>query len=319
MPLESNFTLRYLISLLLLFWMCSALPAQVARNPFELEARLPAEKIVAGEVVAPTGNPFDLRPGNASATSSAPASAPKTGREAKTGIQLPVKQNGPLVIQSADPEKGKGTILAIHVLLLLALSGLWLVFGKFIRQCLEGVVNDSLMTQLYTRRSGGELGAMWAGYLFAILAIGFYLHMMAEAKGLSFGISIWASWLTYALVVAAALGVKNLIIGLFARLFPVRKEAGRYLFTLMVFTILAGLVIAPVNLLISYAPEEWRGTFVSVGMVVLVLAYVLHLFRGVLISNRYLVTRPVHILLYICAIETAPLFVVYRLLSDSIA
>lgn len=312
-------TLRYLISLLLLSWMCYALPAQVARNPFELEDRLPATNAVEGEAPAPTGNPFDLRPGIAITTSPAPASAPANERQENFGIQRQNKKNSPIVIQSADPEKGKGTTLIIQVLLLLALAGLWLVFGGFLRQCLEGVVNDSLMTQLYTRRSGGELGAMWTGYLYAILAIGFYLHLMAETNGLSFGPGIWASWLTYSLIVAAALGAKNLIIGLFARLFPVRKEAGRYLFTLMVFSILAGLAIAPVNLLISYAPIGWRDTFVSAGMIVLAMAYVLHLLRGLLISNRYLATRPVHILLYICAIETAPLFVIYRLLSDTIA
>lgn len=303
-------TLRYLLYFLLFWGISAALPAQVTRNPFELQARLPASDTSSTQAIVPTGNPFDLRPGGGLKTSSAPAAAPINER---TG-----KKSGPIVIQSIDPEKGKGTVLTIHILLLLALSGIWLLFGGFLRQSMQGVVNDSLMTQLYTRRSGGELGAMWTCYLYAMLAIGFYLQLFTSAQGISFGYGIWASWLTYALIVAAALGAKSLIIGLFARLFPVRKEAGRYLFTLMIFTILAGLIITPVNLLISYAPEAWRTTFVSVGYIALGLAYILHLLRGLLISNRYVASRPVHILLYICTIEIAPLFVVYRLMSDSI-
>jgi len=309
---------RYVQTLLIILCLSFAAAAQTAANPFELTERLPATAIADTEEAVPTGNPFDLRSGAGIALQ--PSSAPAAAQKKKSnGNVRRSNTTAPLVIQSTDPNKGKGSILAIHVILLLLLSGLWLLFGDLLRQCLRGTVNDSLMNQLYTRRSGGELGALWACYIYFFFSAGFFIYLLATRFDISLGTGIWASWLTYSLVVAAAVGIKNLVLLFYARLFPVRREVNRYAFTLMVFAILAGLFITPVNLLISYAPPEWRTTFLYGGLALVVGVYLLHLFRGVFIANRLATSRPVHILLYICTIEIAPLLLIYRYLSDMLA
>ncbi len=258
----------------------------------------------------PTDNPFDL-------ISELPAggvvSVPVTGNVAGSD------RLGPLVIQSTDPNKGKGTILGIQIGLLLTLAGLWLLFGNLLRQCFRGTINDALMNQLYSRRSGGELSALWTCYIFSFLSVGFFLHLLTSYYNFGIGLSIGASWLTYALVLAALLGLKQLVLGIYARLFPVRKEVGRYIFTVMVFTIITGLIIAPLNLLVSYAPESWRELFLYSGGIIVALLYLTHLLRGFLSSSQLALGRPAHFLLYICAIEIVPLLVIYRFLSDTIA
>jgi len=319
--LESIFTLRYLLVLLCLLSCLSPLHSQLESNPFELQDRL---SVIANEdrpAATTTGNPFDLRPGAGIAldASSAPAAAPSENSGIGTALANSRNSTGPLVIQSADPNQGKGTVLLIQLLLLLTLAGLWLLFGNLLKQVLLGTANDALMTQVYTRRSGGELGALWACYIFSFLSMGFFLYLLTSFFERSLGFGIWGNWLTYSLVIAAILGLKNFVLVLFARLFPVRKEINRYMFTLMVFSILAGLFISPLNLLVSYAPEEWRSTFIYTGIGLLVLVYTFHLLRGLLIASKLISSRPVHLLLYICAIETAPVFMLYRFVSDSIA
>jgi hypothetical protein len=317
------------ILLLLLF---AVPPLWGQGNPFELTARLPDLAVVTDSgrvVVTETGNPFDLRPGVATSAAptfsavplngaevqfdrlnASPAAAPRNGTDRA--------RRGPLVIQSTDPNKGKGSILAIHIILLLALAGLWLTFGDLLRQCLRSTLNDGLMNQLYTRRSGGELGALWACYIFFFLAGGFFIYLTTTRFNVSTGIGIWGSWLTYSLVVAAGLGLKNLVLVLYSRLFPVQREVSRYVFAIMVFSILAGLFIAPINLLVSYAPEGFQDGFIYGGLAIFGIIYFLHLFRGVFIANRLLASRPVHILLYVCTIEIAPLLLIYRYLSDTL-
>ena len=313
-------TLRYLLILLCLLSYFSPLHAQMERNPFELKDRLSATANEERPAATTTGNPFDLQPRGSTTleASSAPATAPK---DIKSGTTLATPRNsrGPLVIQSTDPNQGKGSVLLIQILLLLTLAGLWLLFGDLLRQVLLGTINDALMTQVYTRRSGGELGALWACYVFSFLSMGFFLYLLTSHFELSLGFGIWGNWLTYSLVIAAILGLKNFVLVLFARLFPVRNEINRYVFTLMAFSILAGLFISPLNLMVSYAPEEWRSTFVYTGAGLLILVYTLHLLRGLLIANKLITSRPVHLLLYICAIETAPVFMLYRFVNDSIA
>jgi hypothetical protein len=312
--------LRYSLTLLVVFLFSFVAVAQTGDNPFELKERLPATAAPENTAAAtvPTGNPFDLSRGTASALnpSNAPAAAPERNA---TGNLRSGQTTSPLVIQSTDPNKGRGSLLAIHVMLLLLLSGLWLLFGDLLRQCLRSTVNEGLMNQLYTRRSGGELGALWACYIFFFFSAGFFVYLLATRFDLSLGLGIWGSWLTYSLVVAAAVGIKNLVLLFYARLFPVRREVNRYAFAIMVFSILVGLFIAPINLLISYAPAGWRMTFIFGGLALIAGVYLLHLFRGIFIASRLATSRPVHILLYICAIEVAPLLLIYRYLSNMLA
>ncbi len=320
-PESIYFALRYLICLSCLIFLTASPFAQGERNPFELTARLPVQSSVEGadslQQAKVSDNPFDLRPAGAIAsTVNAPASAPANlGSSIAKNEPQKDQRNGPLVIQTADPDKGKGTLLAVHVILLITLAGLWLLFGDLLQQCLRATMNDGIMTQLYTRRSGGELGALWACYIYFFLAAGFYIYLLTTNFDIGLSYGIWGSWLTYALAVAAALGMKNMILVLFSFLFPVRKEVSRYVFALMIFAILGGIFIAPINLLISYAPVEWRTTFLYGGVVALVTIYALHLMRGMFIAGRLFFSRPVHFLLYICAVELAPLLLIYYYVS----
>jgi hypothetical protein len=291
-----------------------ALMAQERGNPFELIDRLPASERMQ---VAPgiTGNPFDIYPDAGIAISAKPVAARGAEIAVAPGVAV---EGAPTIISPTDPNVGKGSMLAIHILLWVLAASLWLLFGGLLRQCLAATVNDGIMTQLYTRRSGGQLGALWMCYIFFFLAGGHYFHLFALNHDISIGQGIWGSWLTYALGIAAAVGLKHWVLFFYARIFPVRKEVSRYAFVLMVFSILAGHVIMPINLLASYAPPEWQMTFLYAGVVVFSLIYLLHLLRGGFIASRLIGSRPVHILLYICAIEIAPLLLIYRYLSDNI-
>lgn len=297
-----------------LFLGTFALLAQERSNPFELIDRLPASERPQ-EASGITGNPFDIYPDAGIAISARPAAIRDAKRTVAPGA---TREETPTIISATDPNVGKGSMLAIHILLWVLAASLWLLFGGLLRQCLAATVNDGIMTQLYTRRSGGQLGALWMCYIFFFLAGGHYIHLFALNHDISIGQGIWGSWLTYALGIAAAVGLKHWVLFFYARVFPVRKEVSRYAFVLMVFSILAGLFIMPVNLLASYALPEWRMTFLYSGVILFSLIYLLHLLRGGFIASRLIGSRPVHILLYICAIEIAPLLLIYRYLSDQL-
>lgn len=274
-----------------------------AVNPFELTERL--ELPAADSMVAPaaTGNPFDI-------VRTAAADRPRPARGAA---------DGPLIVRATDPDQGRGSLLAIHLILLLVLAAIWLLFGDTLQQALRGAFSDNLLTQLYTRRSGGAMFALWLGYVFFFFATGFYIYLLTQHYDVGVPGGILGGWLTFSLVVAAALGLRAMVLRFFAGVFPVQKEMGRYLFGVMIFAVLAGLLIAPVNLMISYAPQDWRTVFLYGGIVVLGVVYLLHLLRGVFIVGPLLARRPLHILLYLCVIEIAPVLLVYRYLTDTLA
>ncbi|WP_420458565.1 DUF4271 domain-containing protein [Neolewinella sp.] len=292
--------MRYLLPLCWILILSVRLLGQedaAAQNPFELTERLPAEVRAARALTEGTGNPFDIYPG-----------APQAVR-------------GPVVIEPAagGSAGGSAEVIFIHLLLLLTLASLWVLFRNLLLQCLSATFNDNVMTQLYRRRSGGQLGALWLCYLFFLLSAGFFLYLLTAFFELDLGLGLWGSWLTFTLVVASAVGIKFFVLGVLGRVYPLRKELSQYAFALMVFSILTGLLLVPVNLLVSYAPQPLRPYFLYGGLGLLVLVYLLHLLRGLFIANRYVGRRPLHFLLYICTIEIAPLLLVYRYLSSTLA
>ena len=211
-----------------------------------------------------------------------------------------------------------GTQVFVHLLLLLTLASLWVLFRDLLQQCLAAAFNDSVMTQLYRRRSGGRTSALLLCYLLFLLAAGLYVYLAATYFGVMFNGGVWIAWLSCVLLVASVLGLKFLVLLLLGRVYGLRKELSRYTFALMVFSILAGLLLVPVNLLVSYAPLPLRPYALWGGMGMLLVVYLLHLLRGLFIANAYVGSRPLHFLLYICTIEIAPLLLVYHYLRDSL-
>ena len=281
--------MRYLI-LFLGVLLASALDGQADRNPFDLTDRLPPNEQpeVTEADTALAGNPF----------------APRTPQQETASTT-------PAVV---DPPERQ--VVFAHLLLLLTLASLWVLFRELLRQCMTATLNDNVMTQLYRRRSGGRISALWLCYSLFLLAAGLFVYLATAYFGVALGGGLWSGWFTAVFVVAAAVGFKILVLQLMGRIYGLRKELSRYVFVLMVFAILAGLLLVPLNLLVSYAPLPFRPYFIYGAAGLLGLLYLLHLLRGLFIANRYVGGRPLHFLLYLCAIEIAPLLLVYRYVSN---
>jgi hypothetical protein len=209
-------------------------------------------------------------------------------------------------------------LIFLHLFLLVFLAGLWVLFRSLLRQCIGAVLNESVMTQLYRRRSEGQVRALWFAYLYFLMIAGLFLFLTIQYFGMDRGWGSLTGWAFSSLVVAAALGVKLVIIHVLGRIYGLRPEVSRYTFVLMVFAIVVGLFLFPLNLLISYSPPAWTPVILAAGATLLVLIYLLHLLRGTFIANRYLSGRPLHFLLYLCTIEIAPILLVYRYLSSTV-
>ena len=290
--------LRVLLLLFVLSTVFSSLGAQRRANPFDLTDRLPAD--AEAEAVDSSSNPFDIR------------------SEEEPQEELII--TGPAQTDEAGGGNRNRPLVFIHLLLVLLVTSIWVLFRNLLQLCVRAIMNDNIMTQLYRRRSGGQISALWMCYLFFLLSAGFFLYLVSLEYGLSLPVAgVWANWLTFTLVVMGAVGFKLVLLTLVGRIYPLRKELSRYTFVLMVFSILVGVLLVPVNLLISYAPEGFRHFFLLAGVAVLGVVYLLHLVRGLFIANQYVGSRPLHFLLYICTIEIAPLLLVYRYLSNSLA
>lgn len=298
---------RWLLCLLVLMAAGGAagLTAQPPVNPFEIKERLPdveaavVDTLAENEATTSSTNPFDLR--------QVPATRQQPTVEASDQRPLLVRRDN-----EPDVLDARGRTLGIHVLLLFITALLWIFFRPVLAKCYQALFNDGLLSQLYRQRENGQVGIFLFSYLLFFLSGGFFCYLLGQTFDLLPSDQPWQYWVYYSLVLAGLVTCKHLLLSFLAWLFPIERDLGTYNFAIMVFGIMIGMLLVPLNLLISYAPAEHTLSVAKLSLLVVGSIYLLRSFRGLLLANNYLTTSVLHFILYICTVEIAPLLVIYR-------
>lgn len=297
--------MRNHLLVILFFTLGSYLGSQSAVNPFEIRERLPEVEMSVTDTTATEkepdpANPFDLRSN---------ASVSVEEQPADNGDQRPL-----LVRRDNEPDvlDARGRTLGIHVLLLFITALLWIFFRPVLAKCYQALFNEGLLSQLYRQRDNGQLGVFVISYLLFFFSGGFFCYLLGQAFDLLPSDLPWQYWVYYTLILTALIVAKHLLLSFISWLFPVERDLGMYNFAIMIFGIMIGMLLIPLNLLISYAPADYTRAVAWFGLAVIGGIYLLRSFRGLLLANNYLTTSLLHFILYICTVEIAPILILYR-------
>ncbi len=110
------------------------------------------------------------------------------------------------------------------------------------------------------------------------------------------------------------MGAKHIALNVIAYIFPIQKEVRQYSFMIMIFNIVLGVALAPVNLIVAYSTPTTLSSLILVLFTLIGLFYLFRHLRGIMIANKYLVFHKFHFLLYICTVEIAPMMVLLKLI-----
>lgn len=96
---------------------------------------------------------------------------------------------------------------------------------------------------------------------------------------------------------------------------PLSADLNKYSFLIISFSCVLGFFLIPFNFLIAFAgSQEWQ-SFVTIWLFALSIIFILYgLIRAFSLGLKYLVAYPFHFLLYLCAAELIPIFLLARLL-----
>ncbi len=297
----------------ILFFLSCALTAlgQSGNNPFELTPRLsPAERQHADSTdatsVAVPDNPFELVAPTEEAT--APDAIVEQEREEEESGTEP-----------GGSDANSGWLLAVAVGLIFLWAIVLIFFRSLYVKVYRAVINDNLLGQLYREREAGAVGRFLVGYLLFFLGGGFFLYLVFDYFETLPVAGVIQNFGILTLVLLVLFLAKHLLLAVLGYVFPVGKEIRRYSFTIMVFSILLGFILAPATFLYTFGPVSWQyGLLIAVGGLI-ILAYLLRSLRGLFIANRFLFSYLFHFLLYICAVEIIPALLLYKLIVDSFA
>jgi hypothetical protein len=303
----------HLVSLLLLLGNLGF--GQSTTNPFELRPRLPEPTEVAPVMAADEPrlvNPFELRP---RLESRIPDSAPPAIQVALR----PDKSTAATVDRlPTGNEAIGGPLFLVNALILLLTTLLLIVSKRYVGRITRGLWNEEIMRGLYRDRTAGYFGQFLAGYSLYLMSASLFVYLLGRYGGLIEGDLFWQPLAQIGAAVTGLIVLRHLVLSIMGHIFPLQAETSQYSFCIMIFGIAAGLLLIPANLLIAYAPAELTSTAVYGTLGVLGTGYLLRALWGLRIAGPYLFNRFFHFLLYLCAVEIAPVLVLYKLFTTSL-
>ncbi len=183
-----------------------------------------------------------------------------------------------------------------------------------VRNAYQALLSNNALRQIYRLQAGWGNVAQLALYgLFLLNASIFAFLMVYRFVGQPATNQFW-TFLYCILGISAAFLIKHTILYIISSVFPIAKEVKLYNFIIITSGILLGLILLPLNLFIAYSPEILGNLLTYTAFGAIGIVYLVRSLRSLSIASPFLATDQFHFLVYLCAVEIAPLFVLAKLL-----
>jgi len=292
---------KYLFFILILLGV-SHLTAQNGRNPFELKHRQQPTASETTNVPATdnqlikSNNPFDIVEQPIKTTTALPSST--TASNPKV-VEVPTETN-------------KNYLFWTFFVVLAFFTTVVALSRKRLEQSYQAFLNDNYLRQLHRVNQGNFSLGYFLLYLLFFINTGIFIYLAANY----FNANLPKNFTTIGLIclgVGLAFLIKHSLLFYIEKIFPISKEIKLYSFTIMIFSIILGLVLLPINIFAAFVAEEGTQIAIWIGLGAILAIYSFRSLRGLSIGSRYMMLHSFHFLLYLCAIEILPILVLIKL------
>jgi len=256
-------------------------------------------------------NPFEIieRPSK---------SEQSTAEKAVTNtVSTPSKERRQPNIKNIEPAgkstPHRGQFFIVMLITLIPMTLLFTVFRTYFAKAYENVTNATVLNRSYREFAGASIIPMNLWYLASWINLGIFLSLVMNYYEAAFTKSPLLNVLICIGIVGGLHLLKHLVLGLMAAIFPVKKEAKLYAFLLLLFGIMIGVFLVPMNIAIIYAANQTTKLLIYGALGIIGVLYLIRAYRGLLVSGRLLTLHKFHFLLYICVVELAPIFILIKL------
>lgn len=231
------------------------------------------------------------------------------------GPLLPSYSKATFRLEQEKPVQSKDELFYLFVLLLLQVGMLKLIFPRYFYNLFK-LFSQNLFRQKQARDQ------LIQNYLPSIMLNLFFvlttslLFTLTAIKNNWINENFWTLFFDTCAVITIIYISKFIFLHFIGWIFDLESVAGTYSFIIFIINKLIGIVLIPLLLIIAFSGPALVSIAITVGVSVVIL---LILYRYVISFNtiRYdLNINALHFFIYLCAIEIAPLLVIYKLLIN---
>lgn len=108
--------------------------------------------------------------------------------------------------------------------------------------------------------------------------------------------------------------IRHISLGVLGALFKIEKTTSLYSFVIMLYNLLFGIILIPLNFLLAFGPEGIIASMIyiiiSFGLIIVLMRTI----RALFISMEFVGDRFFQLILYLCAFEIAPMWILVKFL-----
>jgi hypothetical protein len=226
---------------------------------------------------------------------------------------LQVKSSNATPITNSIPD----WILPVLIIVVAALAFLRTFYSRYFSKLFTGIANPNLINQMVrdenilVQRASILLNAIFylVAALFLYLLSGFYRW---EIFGLDFG---FGRFIFFVVLVAGAYTIRLLVLKSCGYLFGIDREVSVHILNIFLINNVLGIALLPLVALLVFASGISSGLIINLSLVIVAFAFVYRIIRGVLVGLGSPFFSAFYLILYLCALEIAPVAVVLKLAS----
>lgn len=152
--------------------------------------------------------------------------------------------------------------------------------------------------------------------VFSLVVISLFVYILLDRYGNTAVDPRWMLMPMAGIAVAALLSLRYLLLKAASFVLPFKMEITLYNFYEIQLNRVLGVALFPLVLLITFAPDPVNRFALEAAIAVLAAAVLLRYVKGFNIGSNYFGRHLFHFLLYICALEIAPIVIIIRLLQN---
>lgn len=282
-------------------------------NSIEIEATsppAPAEETTTPLVNSDSDNPFDIERLQAIKKSKAPPKEKPAVESTKKSVKekLTPKINTPV---TGNFKFFLSTALIIFLTLSVAL------YSSYISKVYRAFINENFLKMIH--RDHGTVVAIPYLFLYGLffISLGIFLFLTFKHFNIPLFGNTFGGVLAYIGSVTGIFLLKHLLLNILGFVFPIQKEIKQYSFTIIIFSIVLGLILIPSNILIAHAPSSMTSFFIYGTFVVILLLYLFRTLRSLFIASRFITLYKFHFFMYLCTLEIAPVLILLKIVLST--
>jgi len=182
---------------------------------------------------------------------------------------------------------------------------------KRLEQSYQAFLNDNYLRQLHRVNQGSFSLGYFLLYLLFFINAGIFIYLAFNY----FNANLPKKFVTIALFclgVGLLFLMKHGLLFYIEKVFPISKEVKLYSFTIMIFSIILGILLLPINILAAFANDGLTKIAIWIGLGAILAIYSFRSLRGLSIGSRYVMLHSFHFLLYLCAVEILPVLILAK-------